>query len=472
MTSGSQADSRPVAATGSAAAMQTAPQAAGQPGMATSAAAPAVQPWPRGILIFIHSLHGGGAERVAADLSAQWAQAGVPVTLVTLAGAGDDAYALHPAVRRVALDMAGDSGGGIKGLWANLRRVRALRACIRASGAELVLGMMTTASVLAVLASRGLALRVIATEHTHPPSQSLSGLWLRLRRLTYPKADRVVALTRDTARWIETHVPGSRLAVIPNPVHWPLQHEPPIVAPPPARPPDVGSPAASPAVASPAAGSPAAGSPAVGSPAAGSPTAGSPAAGSRILLAVGRLHRDKGFDLLLQAYASIAARFPDWHLVILGEGSERAALTAQIAELGLDPHVSLPGRVGNMDDWYARADLYVLSSRVEGLSNTLLEAMSSGLAAVAFDCETGPREIVRDGQDGLLVRPAADPRALAEALAGVMGDDARRQALAASAAQVRERFSVERVLGLWRDVFTRDTAHAPRAADTASSTDS
>ncbi|MEI2416955.1 glycosyltransferase family 4 protein [Orrella sp. JC864] len=384
--------------------------------MSADPIAAAAQGLPQRILILIHSLHGGGAERVAADLSAQWARAGAEVTLVTLAGADKDVYALHPDVRRVALGMAGDSGGGMRGLLANLRRVRALRLRIVASRAQVVLGMMTTASVLAVLAARGLPVRVIATEHTHPPSQSLSRLWRQLRRYAYPRAHRVVALTRDTARWIETHVPGSRLAVIPNPVHWPLQHEPPVVAPPPA--------------------------------------------GPRILLAVGRLHRDKGFDMLLQAYARIAARFPDWHLVILGEGAERAALAAQIARLGLDGRVSLPGRVGNMDQWYARADLYVLSSRVEGLSNTLLEAMASGLAAVAFDCETGPREIVRDGVDGVLVRPAADEQALAQALAGVMGDEGRRAALAAQAVQVRERFSVERVLGLWRQVLAGGPATA------------
>ena len=76
-----------------------------------------------------------------------------------------------------------------------MQRVRALRRVIKAFRPDIVLGMMTTASVLSVLASAGLGCRVIATEHTHPPSQTLSGLWLRLRRLTYPRAARVVALT-------------------------------------------------------------------------------------------------------------------------------------------------------------------------------------------------------------------------------------------------------------------------------------
>lgn len=365
-------------------------------------------PQPR-VLIFIHSLHGGGAERVAADLSAHWAQSGWDVMLVTQADARDDAYTLHPDVHRRILYTAGE-GGGLRGVWANVRRVRALRQVLREFRPDIVLGMMTTASVLAVLAARGLPCQVIATEHTHPPSQRLSGLWQRLRRWTYPRAARVVALTRGTADWLDQHVPGCKLAVIPNPVHWPLSRGEPVVAPPQAD-------------------------------------------QRRRLLAVGRLHPDKGFDLLVQAYAQIAADHPNWDLIILGEGGERQRLQAQIDAAGLQGRISMPGRVGNVGDWYASADIYVLSSRFEGLSNTLLESLASGLAAVCFDCDTGPREVVRDGTDGILVRPNGDVPAMAAALSALMRDDARRLALADRAIDARERFSAQRVLGMWQQLF-------------------
>lgn len=364
---------------------------------------------PLRVLLFIHSLHGGGAERVAADLSAHWAGMGREVMVVTQASADGDVYTLHPKVRREVLHTAGE-GGGLRGIWSNVQRVRALRRVIKVFRPDIVLGMMTTASVLSVLASTGLACRVIATEHTHPPSQTLSGFWQRLRRLTYPRAARVVALTRGTAQWIEQHVPGSRLAVIPNPVHWPLPKGEPVLAP-------------------------------------------ASNDGRRRLLAVGRLHADKGFDLLLQAYARLALSHPDWDLVILGEGGERRALQAQVREAGLQDRVSLPGRAGNVGDWYQSADLYVLTSRFEGLSNTLLESMASGLAAVAFDCDTGPREIVREGVDGVLVRPNGDVDALCRELGAVMGDEAARLRMAEAATAVRERFSAERVLGLWEELF-------------------
>ena len=379
---------------------------------------------PDHILVFIHSLHGGGAERVAADLTARWAQSGRRVTLVTQAGPESDAYALHPAVRRVALGTAGASGGGLRGMAANLRRVAALRACLRRYRPDVVLGMMTTASVLAVLAARGLPCRVIATEHTHPPSQRLAPLWLRLRRWAYPRADRVVALTGGTAQWLAEHVPGSRLAVIPNPVHWPLPVAEPRLQPP-AR--EAGP----------------------------------------MLLAVGRLHPDKGFDVLLRAYAQLAPAHPDWRLAILGEGGERAALQAQAEALGIADRVDMPGRAGNVGDWYARADLYVLSSRVEGLSNTLLESLASGVAAVAFDCETGPREIVRDGEDGVLVRPVQDPDALAQALSRLMSDPQARARMAARAVDVRERFAPGRILARWQAVFDEALAGGTPDGDSA-----
>src|SRR5690606_24405534 len=168
---------------------------------------------------------------------------------------------------------------------------------------------------------------------------------------------------------------------------------------------------------------------------------------------VGRLHRDKGFDLLIQAYARIAGRHPDWDLVILGEGGERQSLQAMVDAAGLQARVSMPGRVGNVGDWYASADIYVLSSRFEGLSNTLLESLASGLTAVCFDCDTGPREVVREGVDGVLVRPNGDVAAMAAALSALMSDDETRRALASRAVEARERFSAQRVLGLWQQLF-------------------
>lgn len=362
------------------------------------------------LLIFIHSLRGGGAERVVADMSAWWSDCGVKVSVVTQAGRDTDVYILDERVSRHVLGTAEETGGGLRGLLANLRRVWRLRRILRREKPTVVLGMMTTSSILAVLASWRLGCRVIATEHTHPPSQRLPDIWQRLRQWAYPRAHRVVALTQGTANWIEREVPGAQLAVIPNAVRWPLQDGEPVHEP---------------------------------------PTSG----GRYRLLAVGRLHPVKGFDRLITAFASIAGRFPDWDLVILGEGSSRPELEQQIHDLNLTGRIVLPGRVGNISQWYLASDLYVLSSRMEGLSNTLLEAMAAGLAPVAVDCDTGPREIIRDGIDGVLVNPPDDEDALAAHLSDLMAHPEKRQALARRAVDVRDRFSMPRIMALWGKLF-------------------
>jgi len=361
-------------------------------------------------MIVIHSLSGGGAERVAVEMCDYWLRQGCRVTLVTQSGPESDVYPVPEGVERCALGLAGASQGTLGGLVANARRVMALRRLIRKQRPNVVLGMMTTASVLAVAAARRLPCRVIATEHTHPPAQGLSPMWEKLRRWAYPRAHAVVALTAGTAAWLEENVPGAQVTVIPNAVRWPMEASEPVVPPP-------------------------------------------PRGGRRRLLAVGRLHPHKGFDVLLRAFAQLVGHYPDWDLVILGDGDEREALWEQIEAHNLADRVSLPGRVGNLSDWYADADLYVLSSRVEGLSNTLIEAMASGLPVVAFDCETGPREIIRNGIDGVLVTPVEDDEALAAHLADLMARPEWRATLARRAVDVRDRFCTPRIMALWNHLF-------------------
>ena len=182
------------------------------------------------------------------------------------------------------------------------------------------------------------------------------------------------------------------------------------------------------------------------------PPAGIVRGGRKLLLAVGRLEHQKGTDRLIDAFALLASAHPDWDLVILGEGAERKSLTAQIHRAGLADRVLMPGQAGNVGEWYARADLYVLPSRFEGFPNTLAEAMAHGLAAVAFDCDTGPRDIIRHDRDGLLV-PPGDVPALAAALERLMGDAALRERFAAAAIATRDRYSEAAVLRQWESLF-------------------
>ena len=141
------------------------------------------------------------------------------------------------------------------------------------------------------------------------------------------------------------------------------------------------------------------------------------------LVTIGRLSREKDHATLLQAFAMVRDRLPVT-LDIVGEGEERGALERQRQTLGLEADVRLLGHQDNPYPWLAAADLFVLSSRVEGLPNVLLEAMACGLPIVATDCPSGPREILADGKWGRLVPPQA-PRQLADAILAALQDPAR-----------------------------------------------
>lgn len=363
-------------------------------------------PAPISIMIVIPSLRGGGAERVTVDLASHWVFLGYEVILVTQSDSQSDVYRYDKRIQRISLAQLENKSGPM----GHLQKILALRKLIRRHRPDIVLGVMTTSSVYSVLAAHGTASKVIATEHAHPPSQKISSLWQRLRRFAYPKADAVVALTELSAQWLRTNVSGCHPSVIANAVHWPLQDsEPKVVCFKPE--------------------------------------------GTSWLLAVGRLHEEKGFDKLIQAFSQISPDLPNWQLLILGEGAERDNLYKQVQAAQMQDKILLPGRVGNLSQWYQTADLFVLSSRFEGLSNSLQEAMSYGVPAVSFDCDSGPREIIRDGIDGVLVRPDQDVDALAQHLRELMENSERRTQLAQEAVQVRERFSPRRIYQQWDNLF-------------------
>ncbi|OON39700.1 amylovoran biosynthesis protein AmsD [Izhakiella australiensis] len=120
-------------------------------------------------------------------------------------------------------------------------------------------------------------------------------------------------------------------------------------------------------------------------------------------LAVGRLDNQKGFDLMLDVWASFVKDNPDWTLIIAGDGEQREALEAQAQALNISNSVQFIGKVSNINDYYRDSDVVLMTSRYEGLPLVLLEAKSWSLPVVAYDCPTGPQEIINHNQDGFLV---------------------------------------------------------------------
>ena len=173
-----------------------------------------------------------------------------------------------------------------------------------------------------------------------------------------------------------------------------------------------------------------------------------------VVVAVGRLRPIKGYDRLIRAFAAVVADHPDWRLRICGGGRERAALQSLVGELGLEGHVCLAGRVRRIERELERASIFVLSSHAEGLPLAMLEAMSKGVPVVSFTCPTGPREVIEDGIDGLLV-PNGDEAALGRAIAALIEDEALRRRLGSAAIRKAEAFGRDAVGERWEALVAR-----------------
>jgi glycosyltransferase involved in cell wall biosynthesis len=168
-----------------------------------------------------------------------------------------------------------------------------------------------------------------------------------------------------------------------------------------------------------------------------------------VVLAAGRLARVKGFDRLVRAYAIVARERPEWRLRICGDGEERAALAAQIDELGIAGHVELAGTVGDMEREMEQASMFVLTSRAEGLPLVMLEAMGKGLPVVSFRSPGGLRQFIEDGVDGIFVKNR-DTEALARAIVGLIDDAGERRRLGAAGREKARRYGMTAVGARWR----------------------
>ncbi len=379
------------------------------------------------IVIFVGSLGTGGAERVAVWLAGALQSHGHVVSVLTLAPTGQDAYPISDGVDRASIDSFGAHRGVLAKLWATLTRILRLRRYLRARKADAVVAFMTQESVMAILATRGTSVRCIVSERNAPWHRSAPTVWGWGRRLFYRRADAVVAQTEAVADWLIRMTGTKNTTIIPNAVISTTMGNDVVVSP----------------------------------DAAVLPS-------RKVLLAVGSKPHQKGFDILVDVFHELADELADWDLVILGLEAEGTRQTPQTRELvkdiekrGLSRRVYLPGRVGNMQDWYARATMFVLSSRFEGMPNALIEAMAAGIAAIAFDCPTGPGELIADGENGILV-PPADRDGLLAAVRNLACDHALRATIATRARDICITHEPTRIASLWEGAITGATkADAP-----------
>lgn len=352
------------------------------------------------IVFVLSGLGAGGAERVVNILAHHRAAVGDEVHVLAVNAASLASY--FPYEKSIAIEALGDNGSHITYAFRVAGRVARLRGRLRALQPDLVISFLTKINIMVVLATRGLDLRVVLSERNNYTAQEMSPLWRLSRPLAARSAERLVMQTTEAVDSLPANL-RSKAVIIPNPVT--LQS-----------------------------------------------CCQSGGDGTRVL-AVGRLDKQKGFDLLIDAFAAAAGHNANLTLTIFGDGPERAALEQKVRHHGLGERVRLPGTTKSPADWMEAGDIFVLSSRFEGFPNVLIEAMSAGLASVAFDCPWGPSEIIDTPEIGLLV-PLNDVEQLAAAMHRLASQPRLRKSIGTAGARaVAVRYAASSVLRQWDNVI-------------------
>ncbi len=350
------------------------------------------------IMFVIATLQGGGAERVVCTMANYWADKGHKVSIATFAAKGQgSAYPLHENVSLSELDILGKKHGAISD---NVSRIKSIRAFVQRENPDHVVSFMESTNVLVMLATMGLGVPVTISDRIDPKAYNYGAVWRLLRNVSYHFADHFVVQTKDVTESYPASL-GRKAAIIPNFVN--------------ALP-------AAPAVQR-----------------------------DNVVCAMGRLTKQKGFDVLLSAFAALPDQNDGWGLEIYGEGEDGEALKTLSQDLGISDRVSFKGFTDDVPSVMNRAGIFVLSSRYEGFPNVLLEAMAFAVPVISTDCRCGPKEIIENNKNGLLV-PNENVKKLSAQLSLLMQDSALREKLGNEAVKVREDYSIGRIMKMWEEL--------------------
>lgn len=353
----------------------------------------------KGITAVIRSLGGGGAERVLATMLNYWAERGVPVSLITTTLSCEHVYPLHQDIRCIAIPAIPTPNNLDNCPW----DVRHLRQAIMTEGNATVISFMEKSNLPCILAISGLPVRLVLAERTDPRMQhEFSEYKKALIRRLYPLADALVVQTQSVKQWFLDFMPEDKVHIIRNMVNVDTSNTYP----------DLHLP-------------------------------------EKFICCMGRLTPCKGLSGLIGQLPDIFRRHPDYALIILGEGPDRADLAVQVSALGLTKKVLMPGFLSAPHSILEKASVFVLPSVFEGFPNALLEAMALGVPSVSFDCASGPAEIVETGINGILVE-SQNYEALRDAILSILESQEIRDTLSENAKMcVEERYNTSIIMQEW-----------------------
>lgn len=364
-------------------------------------------------MFVIHSLTSvGGAERILSLLANSLSHKGQDVLIAVFDKESENPfYQISSEITIIPLN--------IKKASRILDAVHMIMGCLRIRNAvkqykpDLLISFLTYENILSLSAALGLKIPLVVSERNDPRRSTKSRVLSWLRRKLYPNARYVICQTQDMVQLFNP--PLDNAMVIPNPVLVPEKQE---------------------------------------------KTSEIPLPQENILFAVGGMTKEKihqkGFDILFDVFSQTVETYPNWTLVILGDGPERRQLELKVQNMGMHGKILLPGNVKDIHTVLSLGDLFVLSSRYEGFPNALCEAMVCGLPVVSFDCPTGPRDIIRDDVDGLLVE-SENSVALKHAIESFMKDEKKRRKFGKHAEEIAQRFNESTVIKKWYDCISEIT---------------
>ena len=302
------------------------------------------------ILFVISDLSGGGAERILVTLANYFAKIENSVYILTLSN-NKSFYEIDSRVKHIKLDLLKKSNSIYNKFINNFMRLKRIRDNIKDIKPDIIVSFLTQTNIITIIASIGLNIPIIISEHSIYFTENNNNLWRLLRRLTYPLADYLTILTDDDAK---NYPFIKNKKVIPNFLKinekydfYKINEK------------------------------------------------------EDIILAVGRLHQVKQFKLLIKLYSRLDTNYK---LYIVGDGVERKELEKLIQKLNLKGRVFLKGQKKDIYKYYKKAKIFVLTSKYEAFPNVILEAMHFGCAIVSFDCDYGPRAIINNNINGFLVK--------------------------------------------------------------------
>lgn len=350
------------------------------------------------IALYISSMRKGGAERVIANLAQYLDEKGYHVVLVTTHKAEIE-YEVPQNVKRILSepDERELQGGRIRNF---LIRFRKLRRIWKEEKPDVIVSFIGKNNIMAILTSLGMGIPVAVSVRGEPGEEYYNGLLRFLARNLFYLADGVILQTKLCMEFFPKGV-RKKAIILKNPVNPVFFRE--------------------------------------------------PYRGERekTIVAVGRVDENKNHEMLIRAFAGIADEFPEYRLIIYGDGDKRSDLLKLTKELKLEDRISLPGNIDNVADAIYKTRVFVLSSNTEGMPNTLIEAMILGLTVVSTDCPCGgPAELIVHGVNGLL-SPVKDINAMKENLQYVLNDLHRADEMAHEASKTSDIYDVNKVYLEW-----------------------